>query len=126
MNEDVIRDGEFEFRLREDAAETVSFTIPNSAMLSLAKMAKYREMSCEALARHYLGEGLRADLHRYFSDQVLNAVEDALGRRYGPDEAAEVLSRVRSEFRPGSADPRPRFLTSGDDRNDTGSETSFT
>ncbi|MCC5669234.1 hypothetical protein LC653_36695 [Nostoc sp. CHAB 5784] len=51
--------------------ETVSLDIPKDTLESLKKIADSRDMSCEALLKFYIGQGLRQDLAKLFSHRVL-------------------------------------------------------
>ncbi|MCI0489161.1 MAG: hypothetical protein L0229_21420 [Blastocatellia bacterium] len=56
-NEDSI-----ELHLRPRPSEKVSLNIPEDTLESLRRIAASRDMSCEALIKFYIGQGLRQDL----------------------------------------------------------------
>lgn len=51
--------------------QTVSLEIPTDTLESLKKVAASRDMSVEALLKFYIGQELRQDLAKLFSDRVL-------------------------------------------------------
>lgn len=54
--------------LRPRVTETVSIEIQTDTLDSLKKVAASRDMSYEALLKLYIGQGLRQDLAKLFSD----------------------------------------------------------
>ncbi len=62
---------EFTLQLHPRPKETVSLEIPIDTLESVKKVAASRDMSVEALLKFYIGEGLRQDLAKLFSSQVL-------------------------------------------------------
>ncbi|KAB8332028.1 hypothetical protein SD80_021170 [Scytonema tolypothrichoides VB-61278] len=61
---------ELELHLRSRAAETVSIRIPTDTLESLKKVANSKDMSPEALIKFYIGQGLRQDLAKLFSEKM--------------------------------------------------------
>jgi hypothetical protein len=61
---------ELELHLRSRAAETVSIRIPTDTLESLKKVAHSKDMSPEALMKFYIGQGLRQDLAKVFSERM--------------------------------------------------------
>jgi hypothetical protein len=94
-------------KIRWERYETLDLRMPERAMKLLRRMARYHDTTCEALARQYIGVGLREAELRYFNDQVLWATEEALRDRLDKDTIAEVLREVRAQFVP-DAPARPR------------------
>ncbi|GAB4333463.1 MAG: hypothetical protein Kow0010_19900 [Dehalococcoidia bacterium] len=75
--------------------------LPQRAMEHLRRVAEERGTTCEALARLYVGRGLREDLRRLFEEQVLDAAEGVLAQRLGSvEEARDIVDEVRERFRP--------------------------
>lgn len=64
---------EFILQLHPRPQETVSLEIPKDTLESLRKIADSRDMSCEALLKFYIGQGLRQDVAKLFSNRVLEA-----------------------------------------------------
>lgn len=87
-----------EWRTRKTRQVRVS--LPESAAQSLQQLAESQGVSCEELARIYVGRGLRDDLRRAFEDQVLGVTEEVLRERSSADEAAAVVAEVRRRFMP--------------------------
>ncbi|WP_424099667.1 hypothetical protein [Moorena producens] len=50
--------------------------------LQLKKVATSRDMSCEALLKLYIGQGLREDLAKLFSNRVLEATAQVKAEAY--------------------------------------------
>jgi hypothetical protein len=59
---------ELELNLRPRATETVSIKIPTDTLQSLQKVAASRDMSVEALLKLYIGQNLRQDNRKLFSE----------------------------------------------------------
>jgi hypothetical protein len=93
--------------LPEDCVDFV-LRLPVPAFEALSAMARYFDMSPEALARRYFSAGLRDDQARYFSEQALTTVEDTLRSRLGDERlVAELMSETRAKLRRGG-NPRTR------------------
>jgi len=63
-------ENEVSLHIRPRPAEALTFAIPTDTLESLRKIAASREMSVEALLKLYVGQGLRQDLARLFSDHI--------------------------------------------------------
>lgn len=59
---------EYQLQLHPRSKETVSIEIPEDTLDSLKKVAVSRDMSVEALLKFYIGQGLRQDLAKLFSE----------------------------------------------------------
>ncbi|NEQ70742.1 MAG: hypothetical protein F6J86_04900 [Symploca sp. SIO1B1] len=55
-------ENEFTLQLHPRLQEQVSLDIPTDTLVSIKKVAVSRDMSCEALIKLYIGQGLRQDL----------------------------------------------------------------
>ena len=66
-------------QLRSRVTETVSIQIPTDTLESLKKIAANRDISVEALLKFYIGQGLRADLTKAFSERLLDTTAQVLG-----------------------------------------------
>ncbi|MEH2362449.1 hypothetical protein [Nostoc sp.] len=64
---------ELELHLRPRATETVSINIPTDTLRSLKKVAANRDMTLDALLKFYIGQSLRQDLAKLFSERVLES-----------------------------------------------------
>jgi hypothetical protein len=86
----------------------VQLKLPAAAHAEIEAVAAYLDMSAGALMRRYIGQGLREDLARYFHEQVLWAVQEALEKRIDSSTAESILQEVRDEFRQPPRRPRAR------------------
>ncbi len=91
-------DENFELHFRPRPSETVSVRIPKDTLESLEKVAETRDMSCEALIRLYIGQGLREDLSRRFADHVLETTARILKHHIKPKEKlSEIMEKIQNE-----------------------------
>jgi len=87
-----------ELHVRPRPAQTISLEIPQDTLDSLKKVAATRDMSSEALAKFYIGQGLRQDLARLFADRVLDTTEQVLARHLqSAEEVSAILREIRTE-----------------------------
>ena len=77
--------------LRPRAAETVSIEIPKDTLESLKKVAASRDMPFEALLKFYIGQGLRQDLAKSFSERVLETTAQVLARHMQSEEEISII-----------------------------------
>ncbi|WP_225894157.1 hypothetical protein [Atlanticothrix silvestris] len=55
-------------------------------------------MSCEALLKFYIGQGLRQDVAQLFSNRVLEATAQVLARHIQSEaEISHILQEIRSQ-----------------------------
>ncbi|MDZ8138458.1 MAG: hypothetical protein RM049_24640 [Nostoc sp. DedQUE04] len=78
MNKD---DEELELYLKPRSTETVSIKIPTDALESLKKVAANRDMTLEALLKFYIGQNLRQDLAKFFSERLLESTAKVLAKQ---------------------------------------------
>ncbi len=89
---------EFKFQLHPRPKETVSLEIPKDTLESLKKVAVSRDMSLEALLKLYIGQNLRQDLAKLFSNRVLEATAQVLARHIqSEEENLTIIQEIRSE-----------------------------
>ncbi|MGH1395708.1 MAG: hypothetical protein ACRAVC_17020 [Trichormus sp.] len=89
---------EFILQLHPRLNETVTLEIPKDTLESLKKIADSRDMSCEALLKFYIGQGLRQDLAKLFSNRVLEATAQVLARHIESEaEISDILQEIRSQ-----------------------------
>lgn len=89
----------FELRLHPRATETVSLKIPTDTVESLKKVAASRDMSLDALLKFYIGQGLRQDLAKLFSDRVLDMTAQVLAKHLDSEEKiSAIIQEIRGEF----------------------------
>ena len=84
---------ELELHFRPRAKETVSLEIPQDALASLKKVAASRDMSYQALLKSYIGQGLRQDLAKLFSERVLETTAQVLTRHIRSGEEVSAIIR---------------------------------
>lgn len=83
-------------RARPSIALTLK--IPADVLASLQRVAGSKEMSVEALAKLYIGQGLRQDVARLFADRVLETTAQVLTRHLQSDaEVSAILNEIRLE-----------------------------
>ncbi len=89
---------EFILQLHPRPNETVSLEIPKDTLESLRKIAGSRDMSCEALLKFYIGQGLRQDVAKLFSNRLLEATAEVLARHIQSEaEISDILQEIRSQ-----------------------------
>ena len=86
---------EIKLQLRPRTAEIVSLNIPIDTLASLEKIAANRDMSVQALLKFYIGQGLREDLAKVFSERLLDKTAQVLARHL---ESAEEISTIFREI----------------------------
>jgi hypothetical protein len=91
---------EIKLQLRPRTAEIVSLNIPTDTLASLEKIAANRDMSVEALLKFYIGQGLREDLAKVFSERLLDKTAQVLARHL---ESAEEISTIIREIQAETA-----------------------
>lgn len=85
-------------RLRARPSETVALGIPVDTMEVVRKVAETRDMSPEALLKFYIGQGLRQDAARLFSERVMATTEQVLARHIpSEEERSAILREIRGE-----------------------------
>lgn len=84
--------------LRPRPAELVSISIPKDTLASLEKIALRRDMSVEALLKFYIGQGLRDDLAKLYSDRLLDSTAQVLARHLdSEEEISAILQEIKAE-----------------------------
>jgi hypothetical protein len=91
---------EIKLQLRPRTAEIVSLNIPIDTLASLEKIAANRDMSVQALLKFYIGQGLREDLAKVFSERLLDKTAQVLARHL---ESAEEISTIIREIQAETA-----------------------
>ncbi|MEH1832547.1 MAG: hypothetical protein V7L29_10810 [Nostoc sp.] len=86
-------DEELELHLKPRSTETVSIKIPTDTLESLKKVAANRDMTLEALLKFYIGQSLRQDLAKLFSERVLDLTAEVLARHIESEE--EILTIIQ-------------------------------
>ncbi len=89
---------EFKLQLHPRPKETLSLEIPKDTLESLKKVAISRDMSLDALLKLYIGQSLRQDLAKLFSNRVLEATAQVLARYIQSEaEIANIIQEIRAE-----------------------------
>ncbi|MEG4249860.1 hypothetical protein QUB37_00700 [Microcoleus sp. AT3-A2] len=91
---------EIKLQVRPRTGERVSLNIPIDTLASLEKIAANRDMSVEALLKFYIGQGLREDLAKVFSERLLDKTAQVLARHL---ESAEEISTIIREIQAETA-----------------------
>ena len=86
-------DEELELHLKSRPTETLSIKIPIDTLESLKKVAANRDMTLEALLKFYIGQSLRQDLAKLFSERVLESTAEVLARHIESKE--EILTIIQ-------------------------------
>lgn len=82
-----------ELRLRPRPSESVTLSIPLDALEKVRELAAARDMSPEALLKLYIGQGLRQDASRLFSENVLQTMAEVLARHIPSEEERSAILR---------------------------------
>ncbi|MDZ7960719.1 MAG: hypothetical protein RMY34_23030 [Aulosira sp. DedQUE10] len=83
--------------LRSRPVETVSIQIPKDTLDSLKKVAVNRDMVLEALLKFYIGQGLRQDLAKLFSERVLQSTAEVLAQHIqSEEEISNIIQEIRA------------------------------
>ncbi len=89
---------EFTIKLHPRIQEKVSLDIPADTLASLKKVAASRDMSCEALLKLYIGQGLREDLAKSFSNRLLETTAEVLAKHINSEaEISDILEEIRNQ-----------------------------
>ena len=89
---------EYTLQLHPRPKETVHLEMPTDTLESLKKVAASRDMSAEALLKFYIGQGLRQDLAKLFSNRVLEVTAQVLSQHIQSEaEISQILAKIRSE-----------------------------
>jgi len=91
-------EAEIKLQLRPRITETISIEIPTDTLESLTKIATIRDMSVEALLKFYIGQGLRTDLTKAFSERLLDTTAQVLARHLdSEEEISTIIREIQSE-----------------------------
>lgn len=89
---------EMQLQIHPRPKETVSIEIPKDTLESLQKIADSRDMSLSALLKFYIGQGLRQDLAKSFSNRVLEITEQVLLRHIqSEEEISNIIQEIQAE-----------------------------
>lgn len=82
---------EFSAKIRPRASQSVTLSIPVEALAQLEKVAIRRDMSVQGLLKFYIGQGLREDAARLFSENVLETTAQVLARHIASEEERSAI-----------------------------------
>lgn len=86
-------------KLRPRPSKPVTLTIPCDALESIERVAAVRDMSPEALLKFYIGQGLRQDTSKLFSERVLETTSRVLDKHLeSKEERAAILKEIQREI----------------------------
>lgn len=73
-------------------------SIPCDTLETMERVAAARDMSAEALMKFYIGQSLRQDASKLFSESVLETTSRVLSTHVdSDDERAAILLEIRAE-----------------------------
>lgn len=85
-------------RFRKRPSETVELSIPSDTLQAIQEVAATRDMSPEALMKFYIGQGLRQDTSRLFSERILETTARVLARHIdSEEERSAILREIQGE-----------------------------
>ncbi|MEH2088979.1 hypothetical protein [Nostoc sp.] len=91
-------DEELELNLKPRPTETLSIKIPIDTLESLKKVAANRDMTLDALIKFYIGQSLRQDLAKLFSERVLESTAEVLARHIeSKEEILTIIQEIQAE-----------------------------
>ena len=91
-------DDEVALQLRPRSTESLVLQIPTDTLATLEKVAVSRDMSLQALLKFYIGQGLRQDTARLFSERVLETTAQVLARHIvSEEERSAILREIQGE-----------------------------
>lgn len=95
-----------DWHVTADTARTEQFVVAISprALRMLAAVAKHRDMSCEALAREYLSDGIRKDRMEQFYVTASMTMREVL-QELAPESAAELIAEFSRRLREQAGNP---------------------
>jgi hypothetical protein len=94
-----MNDVETEIRLRPEPHADLTVRLPEKAMRWLERVTAHRGLSCEQLARQYVGRALMEDRRRLFEETALEAMREILAEELGSSERAEeIVAAVSARY----------------------------
>ena len=85
-------------RLRTRPSESVRLSMPSDTLQLVRRVAATRDMSTEALLKFYIGQGLRQDASRLFSERIMETTAEVLARHIpSEEERSGILREIRGE-----------------------------
>jgi transcriptional regulator of met regulon len=85
-------------RLHPQVTRTVSLPIPVNTLELIQRVAANRDMTPEALLKFYIGQGLRQDAARLYSERILETTAEVLARHIpSEEERFAILNEIQGE-----------------------------
>ena len=85
-------------RLRPRPSDAVTLSIPSDTLELVRRVAATRDMSADALLKFYIGQGLRQDAARLFSERLMQTTAEVLARHIpSEEERSAILREIRGE-----------------------------
>lgn len=86
-------------KIKHRHQEMVTISIPKDTLKSLEEIAKNRDISKESLIKFYIGQGLRQDLQKRFSEKILASTAQVLARYFNSEtEIADIIKEIQTEL----------------------------
>ncbi|MGI9180615.1 MAG: hypothetical protein ACR2H9_08965 [Longimicrobiaceae bacterium] len=87
-----------DLRMHPRPTQSVTLVIPTEALDALREVAATRDTTPEALMKLYIGQGLRQDTARLFSERILETTARVLARHIpSEEERAAILREIEDE-----------------------------
>jgi hypothetical protein len=87
-----------DLRMHPRPTQSVTLVIPTEALDALREVAATRDTTPEALMKLYIGQGLRQDTARLFSERILETTARVLARHIpSEEERAAILREIEGE-----------------------------
>ena len=84
--------------MRPRPSTAVTLNIPLDTWATLQKVAQRRDTGLQALLKLYIGQGLRQDTTRLWSERVLATTAEVLTRHsQSEEEVAAILHEIHAE-----------------------------
>jgi hypothetical protein len=85
-------------RLRPRPSEAVTLQVPLDTVELVRRVAATRDMTTDALLKFYIGQGLRQDAARLFSERIMQTTAEVLERHIpSEEERSAILREIRGE-----------------------------
>ncbi len=92
------KDEPIELNFHRRVSESVVLSIPVDTLDSIRKIAQDRDMSMESLLKFYIGQGLRQDIAKAFSERLLDRTAAVLSRHFdSTEEVSSILQEIKME-----------------------------
>ena len=84
--------------LRPRPSTTITLEMPTESYETLARVAENRDISPDPPLKFYIGQGLRHDAARLFSERVMRTTAQVLARHIASEEErAEILREIQQQ-----------------------------